>query len=88
VLHTVKEEDDPQKEQQVVITGDHVLGSKIDKRNKVYPGYFLDVPLVSLGNGMGQHIGAHSEQTEYQEYPDQTATAGGCVRTPMAVKQS
>lgn len=62
VLHPVEEKHDPQKEQQMIITGDHVFGPEVHEGNEIYAGYFLDVSLVTLGNGMGQHLGAHTEQ--------------------------
>ena len=64
VLHLVEEENDTQQEQQVVISGDHVFGPQIDERNKVYPGNFLDVPLVALGDGMSEYIGTQTQQAQ------------------------
>ena len=64
MLHLVEEENDTQQEQQVVISGDHVFGPQIDERNKVYPGNFLDVPLVALGDGMSEYIGTQTQQAQ------------------------
>jgi hypothetical protein len=75
VLHLVEEENDPQQEQQVVITGDHMLGPQIDERNEVYTGNFLNVPLVTLSDCVGEYIGTHPQQAQGQKYPKQT-TAG------------
>ena len=36
----------------------------LDERNKVYPGNFLDVPLVALGDGMSEYIGTQTQQAQ------------------------
>ena len=53
VLHSVKEEDHAEKEQQVVVAGDHVLGAHVDERHQQYAGTFLDKALVTFRHAMG-----------------------------------
>ncbi len=54
VLKPVEEEDDAKQEQDVVVSGDHVLGAQVDEGQDVHPGDFLDVALVALGDGVRQ----------------------------------
>jgi hypothetical protein len=71
----------------VIIAGDHVLGPQVGKRNQVHASDFLNIALVALGHSMSQNIGAHPEQSERQEYPEKTVSAGDFALTSAAVRQ-
>lgn len=49
VAHFVEKENHHEQKQQVIVTGHHVLCTKVDKREDVYPGNFLNVPFVAFG---------------------------------------
>lgn len=48
IAHSVEKENHAKQKQQVIVTGHHVLRAKVDKRDDVNPGDFLDVPFVAL----------------------------------------
>ncbi|GGC60742.1 hypothetical protein GCM10011362_06530 [Marinobacter halophilus] len=65
-----------------------MFGPQVDKGNQIYPGDFLNIAFVALGNGMGQYLGAHPEQSECQENPEEAVSAaGGGAPAPTVIKQ-
>ena len=66
LIHSVKEEDHAQQKQQVVVTGDHVLGAEIEKRDDLHPGDLLDIALVAKRHAMGKGRCADAKQGEGQ----------------------
>lgn len=62
VLQPVEEKDHTEQEQQMIISGDHVLGTKINEGNQVYARYFLDLALVAFRDGMGSCGTCHEKQ--------------------------
>ncbi|KAG0757898.1 hypothetical protein G6F24_010176 [Rhizopus arrhizus] len=70
ILESVEEKDHPEQEQQVVVTGDHMLGAHVDERQQHHPGAFLDKALVALGDSVGQRIG-HAEKQQCREQQQQ-----------------
>ena len=64
VLHPVQEEDHAQQKQDVVVSGDHVLGAEIDEGDQVDAADLLDVPLVTLRDSMGQGFVAQERQRQ------------------------
>ncbi len=86
VLHAIEEENDAQQKQQVVITGDHVLGPEIDKRDQIYACYFLNIPFVTLGDGVGQNVGAHPEESKACDDLEQAVSAWSSASTGAPVR--
>jgi hypothetical protein len=54
VFHLVQKEHHAKKEKDMVVSGHHVLGPKVSKRDKLDPPDFLDVSSVTGGNVMSQ----------------------------------
>ena len=67
VLEPVEVEDHPKQEQDVVITGNHVLGTQVCVGNQVDARNLLDIALVTLGDSMCQHIHRHHGQHGKQQ---------------------
>lgn len=63
-----------------------MFGPQVHECNKIYPGDFLDVSLVTLSYGMGQYIGAYLQQPEREDNPDEKVSTGGCGGTLLPVK--
>ncbi len=62
IAHFVEEENHAKQKQQVIVTGHHVLRAKVDKRNDVNPGDFLDVPFVAFRHAVGRRALAVEKQ--------------------------
>src|SRR3546814_8137019 len=43
VLHAIKEEDNPEQEQQVIVSGNHVLRTEVNEGEEEHPAAFLYV---------------------------------------------
>ena len=52
IAHFVEKENHAEQKQQVIVAGHHMLRAKVDKRDDVNPGDFLDVPFVAFGYAM------------------------------------
>ncbi len=79
LLEPIQKEDHAEQEQQMVITGDHVLGAKVHERQQVQAAGILQERLILGRDAMSQCLAA--EQTA-DEGEDQmfTAPASGAVK--------
>ena len=62
MLEAVEEEHDPEQEQDVVVAGDHVLGTEIEEGNQVNTRNFLDIALIAFRDAMRHGIAGHQHQ--------------------------
>ena len=69
MLHPVKEKDHTEQKQKMIISGHHVLGSQIDKRDQIDTADFYDIALVTFGDGMGQRIRRCQNQQRERKTP-------------------
>ena len=72
VLHPVKEEDDAEQKQQMVVSGHHMLCTQIHEGHELHTADLLHIALITLGNAVGISIGnARCEEQQYgQKDPD------------------
>ena len=50
IAHPVEEKNHAQEEQQMVVAGDHMFGTKVREGNKLRPRRLLDEALVAIRN--------------------------------------
>lgn len=62
VLHPIKEEDDAEQKQKMVVAGHHMLGAQINEGPEQHTAAFLNVPLVSLGDVMRPSLARSTQQ--------------------------
>lgn len=63
ITHFVEKENHPEQKQQMIVTGHHVLRAKVDKRDDVHPGDFLDVPFVAFRHAVHTRPGCRKAVT-------------------------
>ena len=74
VLQSVQEKNHAQQKQQMIVSGDHVLGPEIRKRNQQHTTALLYEPLVTGGDAVRQQLGGQAAE--------QQADDGHALREP------
>ena len=64
VSQAVKEEDHAEEKQQVIVTGDHVLGAEVQERPDVRAGHGFQEVGITPGDGVSQAQLARGKQNE------------------------